>query len=68
MHAACSNMQVAGVKVSVTLNAPLHGEHVVHVHVLCCAGLREGPPSSHYDRVFDNEMNIAVFNAKVSRS
>lgn len=24
------------------------------------AGLREGPPSTHYDRVFDNEINIAV--------
>lgn len=29
------------------------------------SGLREGPPSTHYDRVFDNEINVAIFNAKV---
>jgi hypothetical protein len=37
------------------------------VHVCVCAGLRDGAPSSHYDRVFDNEINIAVVRAKVRR-
>jgi hypothetical protein len=28
------------------------------------AGLRDGPPSTINDRVFENELNIAVFRAK----
>jgi leucyl-tRNA synthetase len=30
------------------------------------AGLREGPPTTLYDRVFENEVNIAVYQAKAA--
>lgn len=34
---------------------------------LPCTGLREGPPSTMYDCIFDNEMNIAIYKAKVGQ-
>lgn len=30
------------------------------------AGLREGPPATLFDRVFENEINIAVFRTKAA--
>jgi hypothetical protein len=31
----------------------------------CFAGLRDGPPSTLYDRIFNNAINVAIAKTKV---